>query len=355
LDKYPGYVKGVCSKQCQTLCLDFPSFTAAANQCRCNGPAFKCGPNAKVASTKQGCICKTGYKGNNPVKGCTDLDECALSKLVCATDQECRNTVGSFSCNAPINPCDVSIVAYINCITLGNRLLTMTGTTAEDKALQWLVVNDTLALMPNSTETKARLRQRFALLSLGFQSTTNNRFVFQDVPWNIGASSECDWHTHRDWGFKCQDGQVTNVLAASVKGTLPLDLSWLTALDSLRLVNGELAGTLPTQLGWLTGLTTVALSNNRLSGTIPSSIGAWTDVTSLSLWGNKLTGTVPSSVSRWTAVYLAYLFSNDLHGTMPTFGGDFCPQKGDGVFLSADCNNNTGQAKISCECCNDCY
>jgi Calcium-binding EGF domain len=98
LDQYPGYIKGNCGVHCQTLCLDFPSFNATANQYRCNGAAFQCGSNAKVASTKQGCICKTGYKGNNPVKGCTDFNECASNKTVCPASQVCRNTVGSFSC-----------------------------------------------------------------------------------------------------------------------------------------------------------------------------------------------------------------------------------------------------------------
>jgi hypothetical protein len=62
---------------------------------------------------------------------------------------------------------DVS--AYINSITLSKRTLTLTGTTVEDKALKWLAVTDPYPLLPNSEANKARLRQRFALLNLGFQ------------------------------------------------------------------------------------------------------------------------------------------------------------------------------------------
>jgi Calcium-binding EGF domain len=114
LPKYPGYVKGTCAKNCPTLCTNFPSFHATGTTCRCNGAAIKCGINAKAsANNKQGCVCQIGYKGD-AYKGCTDFDECAAAiasnKTVCPVNQECRNTVGSFSCTT----CGENMVAVKN-------------------------------------------------------------------------------------------------------------------------------------------------------------------------------------------------------------------------------------------------
>jgi hypothetical protein len=117
----------------------------------------------------------------------------------------------------------------------------------------------------------------------------------------------------------------------AIAGTLPPDLSWLTAMKTFTLYNTDIAGTLPTQLGW------------------------WTNVTSFDVRYNQLRGTVPSTVAAWTGLQTAYFNDNNLNGTMPVFAGGFCPEFGNGVNLWADCNNATGKAKISCECCDSCY
>jgi hypothetical protein len=281
---------------------------------------------------------------------------------------------------APINSCDLNTIVYINCITLSNRTLTLTGTTAEDRALQWLVVNDTLSLLPNSDANKIRLRQRFAVLSLGFQSATNTSWVLQNNQWNFSAVHECDWYNVKNYGFNCQNEKVARIHLYAMKGTLPPDLCWLTGLMGVSISYTDITGTLPSQLGWWTNLTTfdlykgsvqgtipssigawtaiayLSVASNKLSGTIPTSIGNWTGISHLNLAGNKLSGTVPSTVSAWTALQYAMFVSNNMSGTMPTFGGGYCPKtkSGSGVYLGADCLNNTGQAKMLCDCCNYC-
>jgi Calcium-binding EGF domain len=99
LDQYPDYVQGACTKRCTALCVDFVSsqINATAGLCTCVGAPLKCGANAKLSSSKTSCTCKVGYKGD-PVKGCTDLDECASTKTVCPVNQGCVNMVGSFMC-----------------------------------------------------------------------------------------------------------------------------------------------------------------------------------------------------------------------------------------------------------------
>jgi hypothetical protein len=296
---------------------------------------------------------------------------------------------------APIKNCDLSTVAYINCITQSNRTLTMNGTTAEDKALQWLVNTDPLQLLPTSEANKTRLRQRFALLTFGFQPTSNGQVEYQRLNWNLAMVDECAWS-----GFSCESEQVTFIKSygyISITGTLPPDLCWLTAMKSVSISDSGIRGTLPTQLGWWTNLTKfdvgrasitgtipssigawtgiqyMYLSSNKLTGTIPSSIGAWTGIQYMYLGSNKLTGTIPSLIGAWTGIQFmdvadnqlngtvpsevvawttllgAFFQNNNLDGTMPAFGNSFCPKLGQKGNLLADC-----LSEISCACCNYC-
>jgi hypothetical protein len=272
----------------------------------------------------------------------------------------------------------------------------MNGTTAEDKALQWLVNTDPLQLLPTSEANKTRLRQRFALLTFGFQPSYNGQVVYQSQYWDIATVDECAWS-----GFICESEQVTaiNVFFSSITGTLPPDLSWLTAMKSVYVVgtgiggtipssigawtgiqnidlgSNKLTGTIPSSIGAWTGIQKMELRNNKLTGTIPSSIGAWTGIQSMYLYGNKLTGTIPSSIGAWTGIQSmnvadnqlngtipsevvawttlqgAYFQYNNLIGTMPAFGNGFCPKLGQGGNcgnLIADC------LEILCACCNIC-
>jgi hypothetical protein len=307
---------------------------------------------------------------------------------------------------APISNCDRSTVAYVNCITQSNRVIMLNGTTAEDKALQWLVINDTLSLLPNSDANRTRLRQRFALLTFGFQRRSAS-VVLQAYTWNLSAATnECDWYTDKNFGFQCQNELVTNIRASGVTGTIPPDLCWLTGLKGVDIVRGgipdAMGGTLPSMMGWWTNLTSFSIFNNfvegsipssignltamtkvnlgfnnlngtipwsvgswaliiyvqlavnKLSGTIPSSIGAWKAANFVSVASNLLSGTIPSTVAAWTALDNGYFFSNRLNGSMPAFGGYFCPKKGNGTDLLADCSNITGQTKVTCVCCTVC-
>jgi hypothetical protein len=235
----------------------------------------------------------------------------------------------------PVTPtatrsCDLlfTTIEYINCITLSNKTLTLTGTTAEDKALQWLTVTDKL-LLPNSEANKTRLRQRFALLTLGFQASTGDNLLLDRAGWNLNTPNECNWYVYNT----CKNGKVDKIDSRvyAITGTLPPDLCWLTALNTVSFSGAGMAGTLPTQLGW------------------------WTNLTSLDLASNKLSGTIPSTVSAWTALQTAYFHKTNLNGTMPAFGGLFCPKNRIGMHLYADCLNSTGQAKIACKCCDLCY
>ncbi|MGB0592527.1 MAG: EGF domain-containing protein [Myxococcota bacterium] len=55
-----------------------------------------CGENAECSEEAE-CLCLEGYEGD-PLAGCQDLDECALSSPPCSAGALCTNTVGGFEC-----------------------------------------------------------------------------------------------------------------------------------------------------------------------------------------------------------------------------------------------------------------
>ena len=67
----------------------------------------------------------------------------------------------------------------------------------------------------------------------------------------------------------------------SLSGSLPTQLSLLTALRFMYLYDNSLSGSLPTQLGARTALSRMYLKDNSLSGSLPTQLGALTALTCL--------------------------------------------------------------------------
>ena len=56
----------------------------------------KCGPGVDRCDPVSGCVCQSGWTGNN----CdTDIDECQENPTVCGNAMICNNTEGSYRCN----------------------------------------------------------------------------------------------------------------------------------------------------------------------------------------------------------------------------------------------------------------
>ena len=141
-----------------------------------------------------------------------------------------------------------------------------------------------------------------------------------------------------------------NLDSMSLNGSIPAELSELSALRELRLAWNRLTGTIPPELGRLTQLGQLVLGGNRLTGAIPpelGSIGATLTTLQLSgpnplptgiglsgsippqlgnltglqqLWlnGNRLTGTIPTRLGRLTNLIGLHLDKNQLSGSIPT-------------------------------------
>ena len=130
-----------------------------------------------------------------------------------------------------------------------------------------------------------------------------------------------------DWtgvtvGSSNSDGRTRvthlNLDSMSLNGSIPVELSELSALRKLRLGGNQLTGTIPAELGRLTELWQLDLGRNQLTGAIPPELGSiGATLTILQLNGPNplptgigLTGSIPhsSAASRacntcgWTAI-----------------------------------------------------
>jgi hypothetical protein len=243
---------------------------------------------------------------------------------------------------APITLTTQSLLtSFINNITLSNRTIVANGTTPEDQALTYLIVNDTTfnftqLLTLNSMKTNMvqfRICQRYALLTLWFQQAFTSTTWRRTDGWLVNAN-ECDNDTSWD-GITCTSidlkGEVgmqnvvtvVNVNYNNVNGTIPPDLGLLTALTYFDVNANALIGTLPASIGQWTALTNIDVGENALKGTLPASIGQWTALTYFGVYENALTGTIPASIGQWTALKYFGVYENALTGTIPASIGNW--------------------------------
>ena len=100
-------------------------------------------------------------------------------------------------------------------------------------------------------------------------------------------------------------------------GPIPPELSRLTRLENLNLWGNDLSGPIPAELGNLTNLVNLELPANELIGRIPASLGNLTRLKNLSLWGNDLNGPIPVELRALTNLQHLGLSGNDLSGPIP--------------------------------------
>jgi hypothetical protein len=224
------------------------------------------------------------------------------------------------------------MTAYIDSITLTNRILTKNGSTPEDQALKYLIEEDTtfdfdelLTLNDMMTNVvKFRIRQRYALLTLWFQQAFTNTTWTDRNGWLVNANECDDWFGIQcvsvDWGGNVgiqNSVQEIDLFRNNVHGTIPADLGLLAALTSFIVNENALTGTLPESVGQWTSLTFFDTFRNALTGTLPSSIG---QLTLLNYWDvgvNALTGTLPESINNWSQIQRAFFDYNQFTGTVP--------------------------------------
>jgi hypothetical protein len=218
------------------------------------------------------------------------------------------------------------VTKFINQRTLTGRTLTLSGTTPEDRALQWLVRSDPVHLVPTTTVSSeknsvsnTRLLQRYALVTLWYTTTSVRRW--QGKGW-LSDADECTWEGTTGKDACHSTSRAIRTVWLPAQG-LNCTREWglLTTLASLDLEGNFLRGKLPSTIGRWTFL---SLENNRLTGPLPSKMGRWTNVSRVGLFYNQLAGTIPASIANWgRSVDFFYLYGNRLTGTIPASIGQW--------------------------------
>ncbi|KAI5066607.1 hypothetical protein GOP47_0019231 [Adiantum capillus-veneris] len=104
---------------------------------------------------------------------------------------------------------------------------------------------------------------------------------------------------------------------SALVGTIPIELSNLSALQLLSLSQNGLSGRIPVQLSKLTALQHLDLSDNRLSGEVPHELGTLHNLIILDLSVNLINGPMPSSLGNLAMLQKLDLSFNSLRGTLP--------------------------------------
>ena len=170
----------------------------------------------------------------------------------------------------------------------------------ESLALAWMQYTDLLNLDPNDSENHYRVDQRFALLTLWFQS---------DYEWlgqtNWLTGNECTWE-----GVKCVSLFLDqNRTQASDEGD--------RVVSELYLVRNNLSGNLPVNLHLLKSLTSLNLSGNWIRGEIPKTYSSMIWLKELRLYDNLLSQEVSLDFSQMSSLIDVNLSNNQLEGTIP--------------------------------------
>jgi hypothetical protein len=233
------------------------------------------------------------------------------------------------------------VAAYINEITATNRSLVANRSLSfilisddelEDTALLWLVQNNTLNMLPDTPANRFRLRQRYAMATLGVQLDFN-------------TDDECDWfyvtcqpiHLGSEIGVQNAVTEIhfdTYNRGRTWSGVLSPDLGLLTTLIHFQMAGSKSDGlgfttTIPTQIGQWTRLVTFDVSNNALSGTLPTEMGMWSNLVNFNVSGNSgLGGRLPTEIGQWTSLETFDTHSTSyMNGTFPTEIGQWASLK----------------------------
>ena len=178
---------------------------------------------------------------------------------------------------------------------------------AESRALTWLIEDDPLLLDPIDFESHLRLDQRFALLSLWFQSDFQ---WFDETNWLV-SEDECSWQ-----GVTCGTASPEKRLRRHKR---QLQEGSSQVVSGLTLPSNNLQGALPLNIGLLQYLEILDLSGNFLSGPIPPSIGMLEFVRELRLNNNQLGGDLNAiNFASLTNMEIIDLSQNEIQGTIPT-------------------------------------
>ncbi|KAH9626194.1 hypothetical protein KSS87_018119 [Heliosperma pusillum] len=119
--------------------------------------------------------------------------------------------------------------------------------------------------------------------------------------------------------YTLEVGGIVDVQIIEVfKGIVEMTADTGGGQSIIDLSSNYLIGTIPEELTNISALFALNLSYNHLTGHIPENIGNLKTVESLDLSNNHLTGTIPQSLSSISWLSKLNLSNNNLHGPIPT-------------------------------------
>jgi len=212
-----------------------------------------------------------------------------------------------------------------------------------DKAANWMISNDSAKVRSDAPNW----RQRYLLALFYFLTTGNGKNPWRTcnppvdtendscefdqisrqaddslvyikkpaVRW-LSGKHECEWV-----GIICDETltiRVLEVWGQNITGTLPVEIAYITSLQSISLAFNELTGTLPTELSVMKYLLNLEVHYNMLTGTLSSQLWAFNALQGFNVGGNLLSGTIGTDIGRMTDLKGLHLFENMYHGTLPT-------------------------------------
>jgi hypothetical protein len=220
-------------------------------------------------------------------------------------------------------------------ISVGNQGAAMFNDpfSSASQALEWMQNDDPAALDPIDRDTHLRIDQRFALLTLWFQSDLE---WFDQTDWL--SDDECTWY-----GITCilvtpgfrsrhlkeltenfrrlKDGDKLVALVDlennNLQGKIPADLGLLKWLKTLNLSKNNLSGEIPSTLSSLKFLKVIYLDTCNLKGELTLDFSALQDLVEIDVSNNQIDGAIPASL--WTVPRLQHinLSNNSFVGIIP--------------------------------------
>jgi hypothetical protein len=183
---------------------------------------------------------------------------------------------------------------------------------AERLAFSWLTFDDPLQLDPTVEIDQQRIRQRYALLNIWYNSASQ----WGDETGWLSIADECGgW-----FGVTCDDSQVVtsiNLEGNNVQGGLSADVSLLTGLVVLNLADNVIGGALPAELATMPALEELYLKGNFFVQDLSNfDFSGLSSLTVLELGDNGFFGTIPESIWTLSTLQILILDDNEFSGEL---------------------------------------
>ena len=209
--------------------------------------------------------------------------------------------------------------------------------TPQNMALQWLAEDP----LVDSYSDQQKV-QRFVLATLFF-STDGPQWIHSDG-W-LTDSDECTWFSYTELCDGSGSLLQVDLRENSLRGTVPIEVSWLESLEKLNLRENQISGHIPSELGILRSLAFLQFTDNAMTGTLPSelarlgSLGTILSchcfprvcakyisrsypymllIETMGLGGNEFEGEIPTAYATLTRLARLRLDDNAISGTIPT-------------------------------------